>query len=125
MYDYIINPETLRKVNVNSKKGKSILNAYRNEMYGGSNLHIETIIAQDNDSNSYDVIFITDSRQQQHVTVANRFDQHPPSDHSFPVKYSIERSTEANGPEGDEYEILQVIDTQTREVIGTSATKIH
>ena len=34
-YKYIVNPLTNRKVNVNSKSGKSIIKSYKNNMKGG------------------------------------------------------------------------------------------
>ena len=59
VYNYIINPETGRKVNIYNKKGKSILKKYLNQMYGGAN---ETLYFFNHAINSVAWIYYTKNK---------------------------------------------------------------
>ena len=131
MYDYIINPETLRKVKLDSKKGKSILNAYRNEMYGGKrsfqqrlsievprSISIESCIAQDDEGNSYDIITTKDSQDMVlGKNVVLRDDQ---KIGTTPNHYQIE-ANEVYDAEHQPYHVFLAVDTRNGQVIATGA----
>lgn len=118
MYDYIINPETLRKVKLDSKKGKSILNAYRNEMYGGASISIDSCIAQDNQGNSYDIITTKDS--QHRVLGKNVVLREDKKIGTTPNHYQIEVN-EVYDAEHQPYHVFLAVDTRNGEVIATGA----